>query len=307
MDVSGFTFIRNAVSLHYPVREAIKAVLPIVDEFVVNVGTMPGEADDGTLELIRSIGDPKIRIIQSLWNPHLADGGYVYAQQTNIALGNCVGQWAVYVQSDEVVHEADHDLLRDAMGRYRDDANVDGLTLWQHNFWGDYHTRFAVRPWVGRRKSWIVKPHHFVMSRGDAANFTVHPKFKERGRKLRVVQTAARQFHYSHVKSLPAMQAKQANNRRYWHDDQLDLDQITHDIYYTKYPRQFFERFAGDHPAVMRQRIDEHPVTLDHDSPDWRRALTPAERRLLRRHWLIEYTTDRFTGRGDYTLVGRHS
>lgn len=190
MQVSGFTFVRNIVKLDYPAVEAIRAVLPLVDEFVVNVGRAERDEDDGTLDVLHSMHEPKLRIVESRWNPHLDKGGYIYAQQTNIALFNCQGRWAISVQCDEVIHEDDHDLLRDAMAAHRDDPRVDALTLWQHTFWGDHHTRLAVRPWTGRRKCWIVKPHHFVLSRGDAANFTVHPRYKERGRKVRAVENS---------------------------------------------------------------------------------------------------------------------
>lgn len=54
MKVSGFTFVRNAVKYDYPVAESIRSILPVVDKFIVNVG----QRNDGTLELIRSIGDP---------------------------------------------------------------------------------------------------------------------------------------------------------------------------------------------------------------------------------------------------------
>lgn len=57
MRVSGFTFCRNTVKYDYSLEEAIRSILPRVDEFVVNVGN----CDDGTLELVERIGDPKIR------------------------------------------------------------------------------------------------------------------------------------------------------------------------------------------------------------------------------------------------------
>lgn len=50
--VSGFTFLRNIVKLDYPAVESIRSVLPIVDEFIVNIGP----SDDGTEELIISPG-----------------------------------------------------------------------------------------------------------------------------------------------------------------------------------------------------------------------------------------------------------
>ena len=59
MKVSGFSFIRNAIQYDFPIVEAVNSVLPIVDEFVVNVG----RSDDDTLGLIESIGSEKIRIV----------------------------------------------------------------------------------------------------------------------------------------------------------------------------------------------------------------------------------------------------
>ena len=67
MKVSGFTFVRNAVKYDYPVVESIRSILPVVDEFIVNIG----RCEDGTLELIRSIGDPKIEIVESVWDATL--------------------------------------------------------------------------------------------------------------------------------------------------------------------------------------------------------------------------------------------
>ena len=303
VEVSGFAFIRNAVRLDYPIVEAITAVLPLCDEFVVNVGYAPGDEDDGTMELVKSIGSPKIRIVESRWNPHLTRGAYVYAQQTNIALFNCRGRWAFYVQSDEIVHEEDHDLLRRAMARYADDDGVDAIALQQTTFWGDYRTRLAVRPWTGYRKCWIVKPHHFVLSRGDAANFTVHPKYKERGRRLRTIATPARQFHYSEVKSLRNLEIKQSVRQRFWTEKGLDVKEFTREEYYRRFPRQFVAPYTGSHPAVMARRIAEHPIHLDHDSPEWRTTLTWRERARLVKGWVVDRTTDRFS-RSDYVLVG---
>jgi len=49
---SGFTFLRNAVKLDYPADESIRSVLPIVDDFIVNIGL----SEDGTEEFIISPG-----------------------------------------------------------------------------------------------------------------------------------------------------------------------------------------------------------------------------------------------------------
>lgn len=76
MKVSGFTFIRNAIDYDYPIVEAIKSILPLCDEVIVAVGN----SDDGTLDLIKSIAsDDRIRIIETVWNDSLREGGRVLA------------------------------------------------------------------------------------------------------------------------------------------------------------------------------------------------------------------------------------
>jgi hypothetical protein len=64
MKVAGFTIIRNAIKFDYPVVEAITSILPICDEFIVAVGN----SEDETLQLIKSINSPKIKIIETVWN-----------------------------------------------------------------------------------------------------------------------------------------------------------------------------------------------------------------------------------------------
>ncbi len=87
MKVSAFTFIKNGQILGYPFLQSIQSILPIVDEFIINVG----ESKDDTLALVKSIANSKIRIIESKWNETMRDRGYVYGQQKMIAHYNCTG------------------------------------------------------------------------------------------------------------------------------------------------------------------------------------------------------------------------
>src|SRR3990167_3445417 len=112
MKISGFTIARNAIKFNYPILESIRSILPICDEFIVNVG----DSEDGTLDLIKSIKSDKIRIIQSVWD--LSQGSEVLSQQTNLALRECTGEWAFYLQSDEVIHERDLPRLKSVMQKY---------------------------------------------------------------------------------------------------------------------------------------------------------------------------------------------
>ena len=62
--ISGFTIVRNAIKLDFPVEASIRSILPVCDEVVVNVG----RSEDDTLGLVRSIGDPRIRILETEWD-----------------------------------------------------------------------------------------------------------------------------------------------------------------------------------------------------------------------------------------------
>lgn len=294
--LSGFTFIRRAVQLDYPVVESIKSILPIVDEFIVNVGP----DDDGTLDLIHSIGDPKIRIIQSQWNPNITAGGYVYAQQTNIALFNCTGKWAFYLQADEVIHEDDLPAIMEYVERYKDDDRVEGLMFREMFFWGDYNVLLNVYPWNVRRRCRLIKPHRFVMSRGDAAGFTVHPKYKESGRRIRVIDTGIRLFHYCSVKSEKALKNKNRDISKYWKMEHQT--EVVHDLY-NQFPRRFFKSFDDTHPAVMAERMRKHTARLSLSSDQWRKNLHWNERWRMIKSFLVNHITGRFSNKGSYKLL----
>ena len=109
--------------LDYPVRESILSILPVVDELVVNVG----DSNDDTLDLVSSIASPKIKAVTTRWDPLLRSGGRVLALQADVALSHCTGDWAFYIQADEVVHERDLKTIREAMGRHLRDTRVEGL------------------------------------------------------------------------------------------------------------------------------------------------------------------------------------
>src|SRR5580698_1911715 len=105
MKVSGFTIIRNAVTYDFPVVESILSILPLCDELIVSVGN----SQDATLDLIKSIASPKIKIIESIWDDSIRKGGLLLAKETNKAFDaiSSDSDWVIYLQADEVLHEND--------------------------------------------------------------------------------------------------------------------------------------------------------------------------------------------------------
>jgi hypothetical protein len=97
--ISGFTIVRNAVQLDFPLVESIRSILPTCDEVVVNVG----ESDDDTLALVQSIGDPKIRVLETRWD--LSKRNFVFGEERLRAMRVCRHPWGVYIQADEALRE----------------------------------------------------------------------------------------------------------------------------------------------------------------------------------------------------------
>ena len=143
MKVSAFTFIKNGQILGYPFVESIQSILTIVDEFVINVG----ESEDDTLLMIQSIHSSKIRIIKSKWNDTMQERGFVYGQQKMIAQYNCTGDWAFYVEGDEVYHENDLEQIRESMIIHLDDPNVEALAFDFYHFYGNANSYLDSPGW----------------------------------------------------------------------------------------------------------------------------------------------------------------
>jgi len=161
MRVSGFTIVRNAIKFNYPVLESIRSILPICDEFIVNVGY----SNDDTLQMIKDIDDSKIRIIETDWDKPETDD--ILSYQTNIALDECKGDWAFYVQGDELIHHQDLTKLKEMMKRHLNDSNVDAFRFrWLH-FYGSYFRYRIDRGWF-QKQDRIVRNNGQIESCIDA-------------------------------------------------------------------------------------------------------------------------------------------
>ena len=252
MKVSGFTFVRNAVKYDYPVVESIRSILPIVNEFIVNVG----RRDDGTIELIRSIGDPKIRIVESVWDETLRKDGLIYAQQTNIALSHCTGDWAFYIQADEVVHEDDLPIIQEAMRRHLGNPNVRGLLFRYLHFIADY---WSTNPWFYHKAVRIIRNNGEVESCGDAVGFHLKAtqQYLQSGPKERIPYSGAHIFHYGWVKDPETLLAKKKEQAQKHHGDSLPPDQVKQLAQSTFQFEDYavLKEFSGSHPAVMANRL----------------------------------------------------
>lgn len=255
MFISGFTFVRNAVKYDYPVEASVRSMLPLVDELIVCLGN----SDDSTETLIQSIADPKIKIIHSVWDDHLREGGRVLAVETNKALDavNPIADWCIYLQADEVIHEDDYSAIRYSMQQYKDDKKVDGLLFQYLHFYGNYNYIGDSRKWY-RFEIRIVRNDKSIRSFKDAQGF----RFKER--KLNVKEIPAHIFHYGWVKNPMLQSEKQKSFHKLWHSDEVVKKKVKDDVFdYSEIDS--LALFEQTHPAVMQKRIDEVNWAFEYD------------------------------------------
>ena len=252
MKVSAFTFIKNGRILGYPFLQSIKSILPIVDEFVVNVG----ESDDDTLDMIHSIKDKKVRIIESKWNDGMRDRGYVYAQQKMIAQFNCTGDWAFYIEGDEVYHEKDLKQIKKSMEMYLNDSNVEALVFDFNHFYGNASSVLDSPGWY-RSEARIIK--NSIRSYAPDGLFWLVLDANKKGRYPRAKHTGASCYHYGWARSEHQMNLKVSKVQMYWGTKPVKID-------YSQMDQSIIKEFKGTHPKVMREWLKNDKVLYQVDS-----------------------------------------
>lgn len=263
--ISAFTFLRNGMRFGYPFVESIRSALPLVDEYIVALG----DCDDGTREAIEAIGDPRIRIVSTQWNEEMTDRGFVYGQQKMIAQFCCRHRWALYLEGDEILHEADLASIREAVDAADDDPRVEAFAFRYHHFYGS-------PDWVAIGPGWYRTAVRLVRNTircysPDGLFFTVSDRNNKRARYPRAIVLPSYVHHYGHVRRVDPMRDKVRSVARYW-GGEADFSGYAID------PR-LVERFEGRHPAAILAWLEQHAVTGF--SPDTAHVPSSRERRHL--------------------------
>lgn len=262
MKVVGFTFIRNAIKFDYPVLESIWSILPLCDEMIVAVG----ESEDETRELILSIKSDKIRIIDTVWDDSLREGGRVLAVETDKAFQAIPkdADWCFYIQGDEVLHEKFYPAIMNSMHRWKDDTRVEGLLFNYEHFYGSYD-------YIGDSRGWYQREVRIIRRDEDIYSFRDAQGFQKNGRPLNVKPSSGSIYHYGWVKHPKYQQQKQLNFNKLWHDD-LWVEKNVEKVDEFDYSQvDSLKKFEGEHPSVMKERIAKM---------NWKFSFDPTKRKL---------------------------
>lgn len=286
--VSGFTIVRNAIKLDFPVEASIRSILPICDEVVVNVG----RSEDETLDLVRSITDSKIRIIETEWDMSLRNA--VLGVETHRAMRSCIHPWGVYIQADEVLHERGAEELAAAIQRHDSDQRVEGLLVRYVHFYGGFETIATHRRWYRREVRAVrLAPELDIRPYQGAQGFRVGPGH----RRIRARLTGAEMFHYGWARPVQALREKRELGRTMypWRNADPSLPLLAW--------IPGIRRFKGTHPTVARSWIADR-------EQDPERVIEPARFRWRFIRYYLSGFIERLTGVRvfefrNYKIVGR--
>ncbi|MDR0418662.1 MAG: hypothetical protein LBH34_00410 [Prevotellaceae bacterium] len=274
MKVSGFTFVRNAIKYDYPVVQAITSILPVCDEFIACVG----KSEDGTEDLIKSIKSDKIKIVNSVWDDSLREGGRVLATETNKAFDAVSpdSDWAFYIQGDEVVHEKYLPTIRQAMQEYMNDKNVECLVLKYLHFYGSYKYVGDSHRWY-RREVRVIRNDKSIRSYRDAQGFRRNRK------KLKGKLIDAYIYHYGWVRNPYTMQSKDQNFKKFYNGNGEKKVVAQEDLYdYTKI--NSLKLFGEDHPKVMQDKVSAMDWDFEFDEQKKKFSLKEKILRCVEKH-----------------------
>lgn len=257
MKVSGFAIARNVVQADYPLKEALFSILPLCDEIIVAVG----KSDDNTKEYIQSLNIPILKIIDTVWDDNLREGGAVLANETNKALSGVAqdSDWLIYIQADECIHEKDIPNIKLAMEENLNDKRIEGLLFDYLHFYGSYEYLGDSRRWY-KHEIRIIRNNCGIKSWKDAQGFR-----KSDNTKITVAHSHARIFHYGWVKHPKQQQIKQMQFHRLWHDDDYMEKKVNISDEFDYSGIDSLVKFEQTHPAIMENRIQNISWTFSLD------------------------------------------
>lgn len=248
MKVSLFTFIRNGIKLGYPFVESIKSALPLADEYIIALGPSDPDERCATQNAIESIGSSKIRIVNVRWNERMRTAGFVYGQQKMLAQSQCNGDWAFYLEADEVLHERQLDIIQSSMYRHVNNLSVEALIFDYIHFFGSPKFQAVSPGWYRRAPRIIRNSIRAFAADGLFWNVMIN------NRKMRWPHAALAHgtiYHYGHVRPISAMNRKQQAVEQYWSKTPTFIKQYTID------PRAL-RHFSGEHPNVMSHWLSQN-------------------------------------------------
>ncbi len=287
--LSGFTLVRNAVKIDFPIVPAIRSVLEVCDEVVVNVG----KSEDDTRDLVASIDDPRVRILDTVWD--FSKGNRMISSETQRAMDACAGSWGIYIQADEVLHERGARVLKEKVAEWDEDSQVEGLLVKYLHFYGGFDAIATNRRWY-RREVRCVRLGRDIRPFQGAQGFRVGADY----RKIRARPTEAEMFHYGWARPAAAIRQKREISRTIYPWAKKRLEQELKGAGHLDWI-PLLKPFTGTHPRAAAAWVRER--THDPERVIGPRALKLEHLRLYVSDWIERLTGARIFEFRNYEVV----
>ena len=274
--LSGFTIVRNAIKLDFPILPAIRSVLAVCDEVVVNVG----KSEDETRDLVASVRDPRVRILDSEWD--FTKQNEMLSIETLKAMMACRGRWGIYIQADEVLHEDGARVLKEKTSDWDGDERVEGLLVQYLHFYGGFDLVATNRRWY-RREVRCLRLDRDIRPYQGAQGFRVGSA----RRRIRARVTDAVMFHYGWARPAKAIREKLEISKTIYPWSRERSARELQRGYLKWLP--LLRRFTGSHPRAAEEWVRARMV-------DPERKIGPREFKTEHVRFYVSDWIERLTG-----------
>ncbi|HET9384711.1 MAG TPA: hypothetical protein VFO67_06160, partial [Gemmatimonadales bacterium] len=260
----------------------------VSDEVVVNVG----KSEDETRDLVASVQDPRVRIIDTEWD--FTKKNIMLSIETQRAMAACRGSWGIYIQADEVLHERGARILKEKVAAWDRDERVEGLLVKYLHFYGGFDRIATSRRWY-RREVRCIRLGKDIRPYQGAQGFRVGPDY----RKIRARPTDAEMFHYGWARPAKAIKEKLEISKTIypWGGNRFDKEQARGFLEWIPLLRDF----TASHPAAAREWIAER--AHDPDRVIGPRRFKPEHVRFYISDWIERLTGARVFEFRNYVVV----
>lgn len=254
MKISAFTVLSEPEKYNYPYLEAIKSFLPLVDELVVVYNILP-DFQDGSLERIKAIGDPKIKIVAGLFNYKRFGWASQGIMRTN-GYYAATGDIVLMFDADGILHEKDVDKCRQALEQVHSNGSAYGFWMKHRIFKPDIgirqckHSGFYNKSVLGNSFNFYGKDANY------APNWESLPKELDRGQQIDVYLYGYERLWDTKeifVEKLKFRRIMESSQRSVPSEEQYIKDYLAE--VEDRKTREHITLSLGDHPAIIQEKI----------------------------------------------------
>lgn len=151
MKISGYTYVKDAVSMDYPFVESIKSHLDFCDEVVVVDASIKNDGTKEALQALKKENKDKLKLFEAKLDWTAPNYGIYDGVLKQIAREKCTSEFLWQFDVDECVHAIDRNVLKELLKQCDNLQQIPVLCLPVVEYWGGLDkVRIDVNSWKWR-------------------------------------------------------------------------------------------------------------------------------------------------------------